>query len=267
VATRPCSDTCGPGTQQCVDGAWLTCAVPVAQRPCSSICGPGKETCSDDAWGPCDAAQPAPPVLSAKIRDFHVGQPDFRPMCCMGQVDTGIVAKKLGADGTPVYAGAPTTPTTHGAMDFQAWYHDLPGVNVTTMLSLPFAPEQGWPGTNIFDKEAFFPIDGQLFGDQGELHNEFFTMEAHATIVYTGGENYGFASDDDLWVFLDGHLVLDLGGIHSRMTNGVQLDQVAASMGLQVGHQYPLDLFYANRQPPEAVLAITIPQSDLWSCP
>jgi fibro-slime domain-containing protein len=267
VATRPCTNTCGPGTQQCIDGAWLTCSVPVAERPCSSICGPGKETCADDAWGPCDAPQPGPPTLSATVRDFHVGQPDFVPMCCMGRVDLGIAAATLGADGTPVYTGNPTTPTTHGAKDFYAWYHDVPGVNVSTTVSLPFSPEQDYPGTNAFDDERFYPIDGQLFGNQGEPHNEFFTLQAHATILYNGGESYGFAGDDDLWVFLNGHLVLDLGGIHSRETNGVQLDEVAASLGLQVGQKYPLDLFYANRQPPEAVLAITIPQADLWGCP
>ena len=269
VATRPCANTCGAGVESCVDQTWLPCVVPAATRSCSSVCGPGTETCADDAWGPCDAPVPVPPTLQATVRNIHLGQPDFLQACCTGGVDPGIVASTLGADGTPVYAGNPTTGTltTHGAADFQSWYHDLPGVDLSTTITLPFVPEAGQSGVNTFDNEAFFPIDNQLFGDQGNVHNEDFTLETHAQILYTGGETYDFSSDDDLWVFINRRLVVDLGGVHPSLFGSVALDDVAGQIGIVTGQTYALDMFYANRQPPGAVLVISIPQSDLWGCP
>jgi len=269
AATRACSNSCGAGTQSCVDDAWLACSVPVATRACSSLCGAGKETCTDDTWQPCDAALPGPPTLNATVRNVLLGQPDFLKSCCTGGQDPGIVAAALGADGTPVYAGNPSTGTltTHGAADFQVWYHDVPGINLRAPLPLALLPQASQSGINVFDDEAFFPIDGQLFGNQGAAHNFNFTVEAHAQIFYGGGETYGFSSDDDLWVFINHHLVVDLGGLHAGTSAGVDLDQVATDAGLMTGQTFPLDLFYANREPPGAVLMISIPQTDLWSCP
>jgi fibro-slime domain-containing protein len=196
-----------------------------------------------------------------------MGEPDFQESCCSGGLDPGIVAAVLGADGTPVYAGNPVTGTltTHGAADFEPWYHDVPGTNLSGPLSLPFTQQQ--PGVNVFENEAFFPIDNQLLGNQGADHNFNFTVQAHADILYRGGESYGFTSDDDLWVFINHDLVVDLGGIHAGRSEGVNLDEIAAKTGIVPGQTFPLDLFYANREPPGAVLVISIPQADLWSCP
>ncbi len=267
-ATRACTNTCGAGTQSCVEDGWLPCQVPVATRACSSVCAAGTQTCSDDAWGACDAALPGPPTLAATIRNVRVGQPDFLVSCCSGGVDPGIVAATLGGDGTPVYAGPPTgTITTHGAAAFAQWYHDAPGVNVSAPLPLALMPDAEQQGLNAFDNQAFFPIDNELLGNQGADHNYNFTVQAHAEILYNGGESYGFTSDDDLWVFINQQLVLDLGGLHKGMSLAIDLDQIASQTGIVTGKTFPLDLFYANREPPGAVLVLSIPQADLWSCP
>jgi fibro-slime domain-containing protein len=233
------------------------------------VCGSGTETCTDDAWGPCNAPLPGPPTLQATVRNVYVGQPDFRVACCNGGVDPGIVATTLGADNEPVYAGNPTTGTltTTGASDFYEWYHDVPGDNLSTTISLVFVPVPGQPGINQYDNEEFFPIDNQLFGNQGAPHNENITLETHTQVLYVGGESYNFASDDDLWVFINRTLAVDLGGIHARLAATIALDDLASTLGITVGQTYPMDAFYANRQPSGAVLMMAIPQSDLWSCP
>src|ERR1041384_5787793 len=58
--------------------------------------------------------------LPITIRDFTTQNPDFEPGNYVD--DKGIVTADLGADGKPVYAGNPNTPTTHGKMYFDQWY-------------------------------------------------------------------------------------------------------------------------------------------------
>jgi len=48
-------------------------------------------------------------------------------------------------------------------------------------------------------------------------------------------------------VFINGQLVVDLGGVHSAATGAVTIDAVASSLGLVKGTSYPLDIFQAER--------------------
>jgi fibro-slime domain-containing protein len=186
--------------------------------------------------------------------------------------DRGIVTDTLGSDGTPVYAGDPTngTLTTHGngqangaATNFAAWYHDTPGTNVDVQWPVPLVTEadgsvqydsaiQGAPYGNtpvgMISGNGFFPIDdgtpyATSFGDQGWPNNYSFTCEIHTVFVYKGGEYFNFRGDDDVYVYIDGKRVIDLGGIHGPETAQVQVD----SLSLTVGQSYPLDFFSAER--------------------
>jgi fibro-slime domain-containing protein/RHS repeat-associated protein len=103
-----------------------------------------------------------------------------------------------------------------------------------------------------FYDNDFFPIDGQLFGNEGNIYiddtsyqprNFHFTMELHATFTYHGGEWFNLAGDDDLWIFINNQLVIDLGGVHDTMTGTVDVDD----LGLTLGQTYNFDLFFAER--------------------
>jgi fibro-slime domain-containing protein len=48
-------------------------------------------------------------------------------------------------------------------------------------------------------------------------------------------------------VFVNNHLGIDLGGLHPERSRMINLDDVAADFGLQLGMSYPLDLFHAER--------------------
>lgn len=181
--------------------------------------------------------------LQGTIRDFNDTHPDFQSY---EAVDPGIVLPDIGADKKPVYAGLAGNPTTHGETEFDQWYRDTAGVNLPKQYSITLVKKSD---SDIYEysNNSFFPIDDQLFGNQGRVHNYHFTYEIHTTFTYNAGDTFSFTGDDDLWLFLNGKLAIDLGGVHPAMSASVDLDAQAAALGLVPGNTYDFDLFFAER--------------------
>jgi len=182
------------------------------------------------------------------VRDFKRGDkpgghPDFETF--MGAGEKGIVAMQLGADLKPVYVDGKHQFTTTKA-NFDQWYRNVDGVNKPYLLYLVVEPN-GLVFT--FDSDAFFPLDGQGWGNEGANpdHNFGFTTEVHTQFQYNGGETFLFKGDDDVWVFINGKLAIDLGGLHPVQMDTVSLDAQAATLGITKGKVYSLDLFHAER--------------------
>ncbi len=214
--------------------------------------------------------------LYGVVRDFKMSteggsNPDFEHP---PQDDRGIVTNPLGSDGKPVYGDHPNgTATTHGKEYFDQWYRDVDGVNMSYLVGLHFVPNGnvytfaatignsgaassggrplgspvgGAPASGVPDV-SYFPLDGQGFGNQGQSHNYSFTTEIHTSFTYNGGETFTFQGDDDVWVFINDKLAIDLGGIHVQETQTVNLDQQASQLGIAKGKVYPIAVFNAER--------------------
>lgn len=92
--------------------------------------------------------------------------------------------------------------------------------------------------------QGFFPLDGENVGvevgpgsnNYNTNHNFYFGMRYDVKFSlgdYTGPLSYEFTGDDDLWVLLDGEVVLDLGGIHDALGASVDLwDELGFEQGV-----------------------------------
>lgn len=177
--------------------------------------------------------------LTGTIRDFSVNHPDFETYCC--SLVTGMVNTTLGADGTPDLSAS--HPYITDATSFYDWYHDTAN---NSSMAYTITLDNGMAtagGVYTYANSDFFPIDGLLGGNEGNAHNYHFTYTLSTTFTYTGGETFSFTGDDDLWVFIDNNLVVDLGGVHSAVNGSVDLD----TLGLTAGNDYSFDLFFAER--------------------
>jgi fibro-slime domain-containing protein len=215
---------------------------------------PDRPTLQPDAIvsPPSDAEAVCDRELRAVVRDFRSGErdgqpqwPDFATNVIMP--DPGIVTATIGPDMKPVYAGG-TKGSTKGQAIFDQWFRDVAGVNIRFEKTIPLTPDPSRMGVFVYDSDAFYPLgNDEGFGNQYLPANHGFTTELHLRFVYKGGEVFTFRGDDDLFLFVNGRLAIDLGGIHDAMTGTVDLDQRAGELGLQTGQSYFMDIFHAER--------------------
>jgi len=79
---------------------------------------------------------------------------------------------------------------------------------------------------------------------------DHFTSEVRFWFVYQAGaaQVLSFTGDDDVWVFINRRLAVDLGGIHTPLDGSVNLDLMAVDLALVDGGLYEIVVFQAERQ-------------------
>ena len=153
--------------------------------------------------------------------------------------------------------------------------YDTSYKNVVVPDSLVFNLVQGSQGIYQYQNANFFPLDTKGFQANGaapdptksfdgtqlnrvtNTHNYSFAMHLHRNFEYASGQTFYFEGDDDLWVFVDSQLVLDIGGVHNTTVGQFNLDDFAAQLHLTPGDSAALDVFYCERQAVGSDIRIT----------
>ena len=197
---------------------------------------------------------------------------DFGQGGCEGSPMTGMVEKQLGPNGVPVMA-KDFPSNCKNSTHLNNWF--LPEVvaekngqqytNVTCRdLELTLTDDGFWLGQKDDEspERGLFLLDDFRWLDSAHtienphydsisggndipgFHNYGFAMKIQAEFVYVKGQYFEFNGDDDVWVFINNKLVVDIGGQHRKVMKSVNLDD----LGLTPGETYPFHIFYAERK-------------------
>ena len=120
---------------------------------------------------------------------------------------------------------------------------------------------------NLQPENRFEPINGKYFGNNGNKYLEVvdpnqtdithyykntnynLTLEGHAQFIFYEDDNlfFNFTGDDDVYLYINGVRVLDLGGGHAISKCGIKLNDVKTLCGLKDGQVYDFDFYYMER--------------------
>lgn len=240
-------------------------------------------------------ASPAPAPIAAALEDVasaeaKVSQSESEAAACTANCEQSIDAQSAAcASSCLPCSDSPDQYCTGG--EVLEWEGDplfFPVDNLVGNL-LPCSEQSEQNCAKVPAQYGYlaWPFEHEIFANASQ-HNFHFTSEVQYWFQYGADTNatLDFTGDDDVWVFLNGRLALDIGGVHVPISGSVTLDAAAGTVTAQViepgaaadnpplavyediftaedfgftsGSVYKITIFHAERQPEGSSFRLTL---------
>jgi len=227
---------------------------------CATIGGfyPPSLTRNIDEYGNYTEQYAALPLLDNASTDddrrrrLYNGQKNVRPQACVNMwcFDRGWYGGNCTSGGRVIPEDNRTLPNVVG---------DLSWVNSSTpkteiddyMKTICYEPFRSWPDNPTADNRGDFvgtsiPIQEDSWGSSPRVSGLMCFESAPAKFIYEPGQEFFFRGDDDIWVYINNQLVVDIGGNHNPAPGYVKLDTIKPA--LVKGAEYPINIFFCDRR-------------------